>query len=41
MPRNDEAARVLGAITRRRLLQIGAIGGLGLSLPGLLRAEEL
>ena len=41
MPRENEADRVLGAISRRRLLQIGAIGGLGLSLPGLLRAEAL
>ena len=41
MPRKNEADRVLGAISRRRLLQIGAIGSLGLSLPRLLRAETL
>jgi hypothetical protein len=37
---NGSSARVCGGFTRRDILQIGALGSLGLTLPAVLRARE-
>ena len=39
IPGGEHAADRRGLLSRRRLLQIGGLGWLGLNLPGLLRAE--
>ncbi|MEZ6035372.1 MAG: hypothetical protein R3C17_19940 [Planctomycetaceae bacterium] len=38
--RHEATTRLCDGIARRKMLQIGALGAFGLSLPQLLRAEQ-